>query len=609
MSIKSSYPTNSPSLVLDFANSRKLDPRITFVRAQTGNIATYMGSDGYVKYAGPDEPRFDHKSIIRENLVTYSEAFNQWGANRLSVTANSIQSPNDTITADKLVEDSTANNTHRISSASISFSSGSTYTHSVYVKAGERKAIAVEFHFQNSGSIWGNAPRARFDVSTGKIGDYNDCTPSITYAGDDWWRCSITATATSSGTNQPGYKLCTDTNAGDEVYDGDGSSGLYLWGAQVEKDSVATDYIKSTSSTATNTRIESKGLLLEKQKTNLCYYSEDFTVNNNSQGWRTGTGFSRATLVANTGIDDPSGGSTASRWSSGTTSANELIYHIAPAAMTIGDTYTASVWIRRVTQTGPVELIIGDLVSHDVSSQLDSVPFGQWVRVTATRTITTTGAVRAYIAVKPNGSSPSTIDIWGYQLEKSEFSTSYIPTTTSTVTRPKEYALIDGISDFFNPNAGSCFVDFEVNYEGIGHWASYERPFAFRDMPSGREFGISTNGTTNQTSVAGYNHYLPGGSYVYKVMAPEIDKIYKIYLGYGDNYVSAYQGDNFYKSNDSSRSEAVLQQPLDNAISSDNHTKLILGGHHTGNYALFGNIRSFTYYPVDIGSVKMRKFV
>lgn len=609
MSIKSSFPTDSPSLVLDFANSRKLDPRITFVRAQTGNIATYMGSDGYIKYAGPDEPRFDHKAIIRENLVTYSEEFNQWGSNRLSVNANAILSPNGTTTADKLVEDSTANNTHRMSSAAISFYSGNTYTHSVYVKAGERTAIAIEFHFQNSGSIWGNAPRARFDVSTGKIGDYNDCTPSITYAGNGWWRCSITATPTSSGTNQPGYKLCTDTNNGDEVYDGDGSSGLYLWGAQVEKGSVATEYIATTSTSAIDTRIESRGLLLEKERTNLCYYSEDFTVNNNSQGWRTGTGYSRATLVANTGIDDPSGGSTASRWSSGTTNANELIYHIAPAIMPIGNTYTASVWIRRVTQTGPVELIIGDLNAHDVSSQLDSVPFGQWVRVTATRTITTTGAVRAYIAVKPNGSSPTTIDIWGYQLEESEFSTSYIPTTTSTVTRPKEYAQIIGISDFFNPNAGSCFIEFEVNYEGIGRWASFERPFAFRDMSNGREFGISANGTGHQTSIAGYGHYGPGGNYIYNVMAPEIDKIYKIYLGYGDNYLSAYYDNNFYRSIDSSRNLAVLQQPLDNAISSDNHTKLILGGQDTGNYALFGTIRSFKYYPVDVGSVKMRKFV
>ena len=66
MSIKSSYPTDSPSLVLDFANSRRLDPRITFTRAQTGNISSYMGPDGLIKYAGPDQPRFDH----RYNSVT-----------------------------------------------------------------------------------------------------------------------------------------------------------------------------------------------------------------------------------------------------------------------------------------------------------------------------------------------------------------------------------------------------------------------------------------------------------------------------------------------------------------------------------------------------------
>ena len=64
MSISQLYPAEGPTLNLNFAGSRTLDPRITFTRTQTtSNGSTYMGRDGLIKYAGPDEPRFDHRYV------------------------------------------------------------------------------------------------------------------------------------------------------------------------------------------------------------------------------------------------------------------------------------------------------------------------------------------------------------------------------------------------------------------------------------------------------------------------------------------------------------------------------------------------------------------
>ena len=60
MAISQLYPAEGPTLNLNFAGSRTLDPRITFTRTSSG---TYMGRDGLVKYAGPDEPRFDHRYV------------------------------------------------------------------------------------------------------------------------------------------------------------------------------------------------------------------------------------------------------------------------------------------------------------------------------------------------------------------------------------------------------------------------------------------------------------------------------------------------------------------------------------------------------------------
>jgi len=63
-----------PSLDLNFAGNKSLIDTITranyvtFSRAQSGNEATYVGSDGLIKYASADEPRFDHDPETGESL-------------------------------------------------------------------------------------------------------------------------------------------------------------------------------------------------------------------------------------------------------------------------------------------------------------------------------------------------------------------------------------------------------------------------------------------------------------------------------------------------------------------------------------------------------------
>ena len=59
------FPSIRPSLDLDFANTKTLDPRITFTRASSGS---YFGADGILKYAGVNEARFDHDPVTGESL-------------------------------------------------------------------------------------------------------------------------------------------------------------------------------------------------------------------------------------------------------------------------------------------------------------------------------------------------------------------------------------------------------------------------------------------------------------------------------------------------------------------------------------------------------------
>ena len=65
MAIKGRFPAIRPSLDLNFAKTKRLDPRITFTRASSG---TYVGRDGLIKTAGVNEARFDHNPTTGESL-------------------------------------------------------------------------------------------------------------------------------------------------------------------------------------------------------------------------------------------------------------------------------------------------------------------------------------------------------------------------------------------------------------------------------------------------------------------------------------------------------------------------------------------------------------
>jgi hypothetical protein len=65
MTIKHLYPTTRPTLNLDFAKTKRLDPRITFSRASTG---TYVDANGVIQSAATDTARFDHNPTTDESL-------------------------------------------------------------------------------------------------------------------------------------------------------------------------------------------------------------------------------------------------------------------------------------------------------------------------------------------------------------------------------------------------------------------------------------------------------------------------------------------------------------------------------------------------------------
>ena len=161
------------------------------------------------------------------NLVVYSipNATN-WSPIRATISENVTQTaaPDGTQTASKAVEN-TSGGTHRIDLA-VTLTDANTYTFSIFAKAAERSKIAIEI-----GDTSVNTPSATFDLSTGAVVAENGAvTATIEDAGNGWFRCSLIHAAGTADRIVMQFFSGTSPS-----YTGDGSSGLYLWGAQLEE--------------------------------------------------------------------------------------------------------------------------------------------------------------------------------------------------------------------------------------------------------------------------------------------------------------------------------------------------------------------------------------
>ena len=175
-----------------------------------------------------------------ENLITYSEQFDNaaWGKTNTTVQANSISAPDNNITADKLVENS-ANGIHILAQGAGTISG--TYTLSCFVKAAGRYKGYIQL-FGNGGNA-----AAFFDLNLGTITG-GAGTNTITAYPNGWYR--ITSTATFTTETAAVYIVMLD-NSGNSTYTGDGTSGIYLWGAQVEKSLTVNPYYPTTGTSKT----------------------------------------------------------------------------------------------------------------------------------------------------------------------------------------------------------------------------------------------------------------------------------------------------------------------------------------------------------------------
>lgn len=197
---------------------------------------------------------------ILRNLLTFTEQFDNaaWAPSHSSISADGATAPDGTSTADKLVEGSGGSASHNFSrTTSFSLVPSTTYTISVYAKAAGRS-----WFFAQALNLALDTANVFFDLTNGVVGNVSGTAPgftqSITAVGSGWYRCVITFPS-ETGASAPNLSFATANADNSSFYAGDGSSGVYLWGAQLEVGSLTAyqavprvDFSDLTSITAEN---------------------------------------------------------------------------------------------------------------------------------------------------------------------------------------------------------------------------------------------------------------------------------------------------------------------------------------------------------------------
>jgi hypothetical protein len=267
-----------------------------FTRSST---ATRVNKDGLIEVIGRNKPRIDfldntsgHLLLepLRRNLNTKSEDISGFSQKtNVTITNNETISPDGSVNASSVIA-TAVNAKHEFQNANISFTSGTSYTISVFIKANGYDYFAIKF--ASTGGVFGD-DYAWFNASNGTIGtvDTDIDGTSIENYGNGWYR--ITATQQANATASGKIFLAIGNADNTPTFLGNGSSGLYVWGYQIEAGSYATSYIPTEGSSVTRSAetIEQDTFLMEGLTDMAMFVDYELPNDKNTSGLRNQIGF------------------------------------------------------------------------------------------------------------------------------------------------------------------------------------------------------------------------------------------------------------------------------------------------------------------------------
>lgn len=228
---------------------------ITFERASTGSR---FAPDGRLEFVAADVPRMDHDPVTLEarglliehgsaNLIEHSEDFAGagWSLIGAALVTGAGIAPDGAASMTLLREDS-SNGAH-YASYSVAVTDATDYTFSIFLRAAGRGFAQILV----STGFGAGAEKVCIDLTTGAVLSSGSVSAAATQIGTNGiWRLELRGTANADTTTAMRV-LIGDTFATTyPVYQGDGVSGIEIWGAQIEAKPAVTSYIRATGAPA-----------------------------------------------------------------------------------------------------------------------------------------------------------------------------------------------------------------------------------------------------------------------------------------------------------------------------------------------------------------------